>query len=178
MRTATRRITRKDIRQPDRFVVLVRSFLPYAKANRTALLAAGAVVVILATALFGWDLYRTRQNRLAAEEYARAVDLYHGGKYKEALDSFNRLEIYRSSYYSRLGMLYKANAQSALQDTNGAVETLRRLLDGEKKDPLVRQSAYVSLGYTQEQRAQWPDAAQSYSEAAKIAGPLKSDAAL
>src|SRR3954471_18361537 len=112
MRTATRRITRKDIRQPDWFVVLVRRFVALSKTNATALIAGVAVIICLGVALFGWDVYRSRQNRLAAEEYARSVDLFHAGKYKEALDSLNRLEIYRSSYYSRLGMLYKANAQA------------------------------------------------------------------
>jgi predicted negative regulator of RcsB-dependent stress response len=178
MRTATRRITRKDIRQPDRFVVLIRRLAALAKENQTALIAGIAAFLFIVVALVGWSLYRGRQNRLAAEEYARAVDLYHEGKYKESLDALGRLEVYSSTYYSRMGLLYAANAQSALQNSNAAVESLRRLLDREKKDPLMRQTAYVSLGYAQEQRGQWADAAQSYAEAEKIAGPLKSDASL
>ena len=178
MRTATRRITRKDIRQPDRFVVLIRRLAALAKENQTALVAGIAAFLFVVVALVGWSLYRGRQNRLAAEEYARAVDLYHEGKYKESLDALARLEVYSSTYYSRMGLLYAANAQSALQNGNAAVESLRRLLDREKKDLLMRQTAYVSLGYAQEQRGQWADAAQSYAEADKIAGPLKSDASL
>ncbi|HEY1266847.1 MAG TPA: tetratricopeptide repeat protein [Candidatus Binatia bacterium] len=152
--------------------------MAFAKANLTAFLAAGAVVIFVIIALVGWQLYKSRQNRLAAEEYGRAVDLYHSGNYKEALDALGRLEIYRSSYYSRLGLLYEANAQAALQDTGRAAETLHRLLDQEKKDSLLRQSAYVALGYNQEQRAQWADAAQSFVEAEKLSGPLKADATL
>ena len=178
MRTATRRITRKDIRQPDRFVVAIRRAVAFAKANQTAAVAVAAAVLFVIAATLGWGLYRSRQNRLAAEEYARAVDLYHAGKYKEALDALGRLELYSSTYYSKMGLLYAANAQAAMQDTNKAVDSLHRLLDREKKDPLLRQSAYVSLGYTQEQRAQWADAAQSYAEAEKIDGPMKADAAL
>ncbi|HEX2384925.1 MAG TPA: tetratricopeptide repeat protein, partial [Candidatus Binatia bacterium] len=178
MRTAARRITRKDLRQPDSFVLLARRFVAFAKENRNALAAAAVVVVFVVGALFGWELYKSRQNRLAAEEYGRAVDLYHLGKYKEALDALGRLEIYRSSYYSRLGLLYQANAQAAMQDTGRAAETLRQLLDREKKDPMLRQSAYLALGYNQEQREQWGDAAQSFTEAEKIPGPLQSDATL
>lgn len=178
MRTAARRISRKDIRQPDGFVLLARRFVAFSKANRNALTAAGAVVIFIVVALLGWQLYKSRQNRLAAEEFARAVDLYHTGKYKESLDALGRLEIYRSSYYSRLGLLYEANAQAAMQDTSRAADTLRRLLDLEKKDLLLRQSAYLALGYNLEQRGQWADAAQSFTEAEKIAGPLTSDATL
>jgi predicted negative regulator of RcsB-dependent stress response len=178
MRTAARRISRKDIRQPDNFVLLSRRILAFAKANRAAFVAAGAVIVFVILSLVAWQLYKSRQNRLAAEEYTRAVELYHRGNYKEAIDALGRLEIYRSSYYSRLGLLYEANAQAALQDTGRAAETLHRLLDQEKNDPLLRQSAYVALGYNQEQRSQWADAVQSFTEAEKLSGPLKTDATL
>ena len=154
MRTAARRITRKDIRRPDRFVTLIRRFLSLSAAHRTALVAGIAAFLAVLALLVGWDFYRSRQNRIASEEYARAVDLYHAGKYKEALEALNRLEIYRSSFYSRLGMLYSANAQASLQDTNRAIETLQRLLSKESKEPLVRQGAYASLGYLQEERGQ------------------------
>lgn len=178
MRTASRRITRKDIRQPDTFVVTMRRFVAFSKANQTAVAGAIAVVLLIALLLVGWNFYRSRQTRLAAEEYARAVDLYHDGKYKEALEAFGRLEIYSSTYYSRMGLLYAANAQSALQNSTAAADNLHRLLEREKKDPMLRQTAYVSLGYTQEQRGQWADAAQSFAEAEKISGPLKTDAML
>ena len=178
MRTASRRITRKEIRQPDWFVVAARRALAFSKANQTAVAAGVAGVLVVIVLILGWNLYRSRQNRLASDEYARAVDFYHDGKYKEALDALNRLEVYRSSYYSRMGLLYAANTQIALQNTTAAVDSLQRLLQQEKKDPMLRQSAYMSLGYTQEQRGQWADAARSYAEAEKIAGPMKTDAVL
>lgn len=178
MRTASRRITRKDIRRPDQFVTLVRRFISVSATHRPALTASVAVVVGILVLLLGWDFYRSRQNRLASEEYARAVDLYHAAKYKEALEALNRLEIYRSSFYSRLGLLYSANTQAALQDTTRAVETLQRLLAKEQKEPMVRQAAYASLAYSQEQRGQFQEAAASFAEAEKIPGPLKTDATL
>ena len=159
-------------------MTLLRRGMLLSKTHRAALASAIAIFVALAALLLGWDFYRSRQNRLASEEYARAVDLYHAGKYKEALEALNRLEIYRSSFYSRLGMLYSANAQASLQDTNRAVETLQRLLSKESKEPLVRQGAYASLGYLQEERGQFAEAAASFGEAEKIVGPLTSDATL
>jgi predicted negative regulator of RcsB-dependent stress response len=178
MRTAARRITRKDIRRPDRFVTMVRRFLSLSAAHRAALIAGIAASLAVLALLVGWDFYRSRQNRIASEEYARAVDLYHTGRYREALEALNRLEIYRSSFYSRLGMLYSANAQASLQDTNRAIETLQRLLSKESKEPVVRQGAYTSLGYLQEERGQFAEAAASFGEAEKIVGPLTADATL
>jgi predicted negative regulator of RcsB-dependent stress response len=176
--SSPKRITRKEIRQPDRFVTLLRRGVLLFNANRIAVFAAAAIVVRAGAALFGWPIYSSRQNTLAAEEYARAVSLYHDGKYKEALESLKRLEAYSSSFYSRLGLLYAANTQAALQDPAKAAEALRRLLAEEHKEPLVRQTAYVALGYAQEQAGQCAEAIASFAEAEKIAGPLKADASL
>ena len=139
---------------------------------------AAAILIVVVGALVGWDFYSSRQNRLAAEEYARAVNLYHDGKYKEALEALKRLEVYQSSPYGRLGLLYTANTQAALQDTAKAAEALRQLLAKEPREPIVRQTAYVSLGYMQEQAGQCQEAISSFAEAEKIAGPLKADASL
>ncbi|HEY2989623.1 MAG TPA: tetratricopeptide repeat protein [Candidatus Binatia bacterium] len=178
MRSAAKRITRKDIRQPDWFVTLLRKSISFFKINRTPVIASAAVVALVAAAFLAWDLYRGRQNRLAATEYVRAVELYHDGKYKEALEALKRLEVYRSSVYNRLGMLYTANTQNALQDTAKAADALQQLIAKEQKEPLVRQAAYMSLGYTQEQKGQYKEAAASFAAAENIAGPLKADASL
>jgi len=178
MLSAPKRITRKEIRQPDRFVTLLRRGISFFTANRAFVLMAAAILAVVVAALVGWDFYSSRQNRLAAEEYARAVNLYHDGKYKEALEALKRLEVYQSSPYSRLGLLYTANTQAALQDTAKAAVALRQLLAKEQREPIVRQTAYVSLGYTQEQSGQCREAVFSFAEAEKIVGPLKADASL
>jgi predicted negative regulator of RcsB-dependent stress response len=178
MASAPKRITRKEIRQPDRFVTLLRRSVLFFNTNRIAVVAAIAGVFLAGAALFAWDIYAGRQNRLAAEEYARAVNFYHDGKYKEALEALKRLETYSSSFYSRLGLLYTANTHAALQDAPKAAEALRQLLAKEPREPIVRQTAYVALAYAQEQAGQWREAVASFAEAEKIAGPLKEDASL
>jgi hypothetical protein len=178
MSTAPRRITRKEIRQPDRFMTLLREAVGFFATHRASVIAGAAILAVIVAAVLGWDLYHGRQNRLAAEEYARAVDLYHGGKYKEALEALKRLEIYRSSFYSRLGLLYTANTQAALEDNAKAADALRQLIAKEQKEPILRQTAYVSLAYTQEQSGQCKEAVGSFSEAEKITGPMKADATL
>jgi len=178
MLSASKRITRKDIRQPDRFVTLLRSGVSFFNENRTLVVIASAVLAITVVALLAWDFYSGRQHRQAAEEYARALNLYHDGKYKEALESFKRLEEYRSSLYSRLGLLYTANTQAALQDNAKTAATLRQLIATKPREPMLRQTAYLSLGYAQEQAGQCQEAIGSFAEAEKITGPLKADASL
>jgi len=159
-------------------MTLLRSGVSFFNANRTAVIAAAGVLAVVAAALAGWDFYASRQNRRAAEEYATAVNLYHDGKYKEALDALKRLETYKTSIYSRLGLLYTANTETALQDPAKAAAALRRLIANQPSEPIVRQTAFLSLGYAQEQAGQFGEAVSSFTEAEKMGGPLKGEASL
>lgn len=178
MAHSPRRITRKDIRRPDWFVTQVRQFSSFFSGHKKeSILGATALVVVL-LALWGWGLYRDRQDRLAAMEYSRAIDLYHDGKYREALEALTHLAIYRSSYYGRVGLLYQAHSYMALGEMPQAVAAFQDLLAKEKKEPLLRQAAYMSLGYAQEKMEKCQEATRSYAEAEKIEGPAKADATM
>ena len=66
MARPVRRITRKDIRRPDQFITLTGKLLELFAQHRTKFLALLTLIVALLFAAWGWDLYRNRQNRLAA----------------------------------------------------------------------------------------------------------------
>src|SRR5437867_1937366 len=178
MARPVRRITRKDIRRPDQFITLTGKVLELFAQHRTKFLALLILIVALLFAAWGWDLYRNRQNRLAAHEFSRALDLYHNSKYREALEALARLDIYRSSNYSALGLLYQAHSYIALKDSSNAEAKLQELLRREKKDPLLRQLALLTLGYTQERSGRFKEAVQSFSQAETLQGSFKEEALL
>jgi len=173
-----KRITRKELRQPDQFITLARRLWDLLRRYRASFLASLALVAIAALSLWGWELYRTRQNRLAAQEYSRGLALFHNRKYPEASQTFARVAAHRWSSYRSLGLLYQANSHIAAQEFGKAVPPLKELLDRERKDPFLRQLALLSLGYVHERTARWRDAAASFAEAAKIPGPLQEEALL
>ncbi len=180
MARLSKRISRKDLRQPDQFVTLSRRIYQLlTEEYRAQSAAAAALVVALLLAIWGWNVYSDRQNRLAAEVYSRAVALYHNRKYPEARDAFARLiEDYRSSTYARLGQLYQANIYIVLKQPGPAASVLQDLLNRERSDPIVRQLAFLSLAYSQEAQAQWKQAAGSFSQAEQLQGPFKEEALL
>jgi predicted negative regulator of RcsB-dependent stress response len=178
MARPVRRITRKDIRRPDQFITLTGQFLELFAQHRTKFLASLALIVALLFGAWGWDLYRTRQNRLAEREFNTALILYHNNKYREALEALAKLDIYRSSSYSTLGLLYQAHSYIALKDNSNAEAKLQELLRREKKDPLLGQLALLTLGYTQERSGRFKEAVQSFSQAEALQGPFKEEALL
>ena len=175
---APKRITRKDLRRPDQFVTLTGKLLVLFRQHKTASFAASAVVIAVFLTLWGLDLYLSRQNRLGAQEYSHALALYHSGKHREALGALSRVGVYRYSVYSRLALLYQANSYIALKEPTKAVPILQQLLNKEKKDPFLRQLAFLTLGYAQERAGRCQESIQSFAAAEKLAGPFKEDAIL
>jgi predicted negative regulator of RcsB-dependent stress response len=173
-----KRISRKDLRQPDQFITFTRRFLDLLRRHRGPFLASLALVILGAIALWGWDLYLTRHNRLAAQEYTRALGLFHNRKYLDASQTFARVAAYRWSTYRSVGLLYQANSHIALQEFGKAVPPLKKLLHQARNDPFLRQLALLSLAHAHERSGQWREAAASFAEAAKSPGPFQEEALL
>jgi predicted negative regulator of RcsB-dependent stress response len=173
-----KRITRKDIRRPDRFVTLTRTLFDLFAEHRTPVLLSLTLVLVLLAGLWGWDFYKGRQNRIAAEQYSRALSLYHQGKYRESLNAFAQVVSYRQSRYSPLALLYQANSYLALKEPAKAVETFQEFLRRERREPFLRQLAFLTLGHTQETAGQCKAAVVSFAEAAKLDGAFKEEALL
>lgn len=178
MAPSPKKFTRKDIRRPDQFIIFTRDLFHFFRNHRTTVLASSALVIVAILILWGWDLYRGRQNRLAAEEYTRGLALYHNGKYREALEALAQVSKYPASTYSRFGLLYQANSYIALKEPAKAAALLKEFLARERKNPFLRQLAFLTLANTQETAGQCKDASASFREAEKLPGPFKEEALL
>src|SRR5574341_1093927 len=178
MARSPRRITRRDIRKPDQFVAATGEIFHFIKQNRTPFIGAAVAVVLALVGIWGWDAYAQRQNRLAAKDYVRAVNLYHAGSYSDALQLFGKVKEYSLSWYRRPALLYQANSYQALDDPAKATAALQELLRKETKETFLRQLGLLSLAYLHERAGNCKEAAPHFAEAGKIAGPLKDEAIL
>ncbi len=173
-----KRITRKDIRQPDQFITFTSRVFSYFEEHRARIFVALGVVVVLSLGLWGWQQYQANQNRLASQAYARALEVFHDGKYQTALDLLDRVDAYRSPSYQRLAILYRANSHIGLKQPKDAVPLLEDFLSRTSKNSYLRQLAFSNLGYAHEMANQCKEAISAYDEAAKIDGPQKEQAFL
>lgn len=178
MATVSRRLTRKEIRRPDKFIVLTQNVSAVIQEHKSKVLLAAGILLALLLAILVWQLYVSRQNALAAEEFTRALALYRSGNYRDALPAFEKVEAYPSSRFYGLALLYQTNSHLALKDTDKGIETGRRLVRSGSPDPLVREAALTALAAAEEQKGLCKEAIQHYAGAEKIAGPLKDKALL
>ena len=173
-----KRITRKDIRQPDQFITLTSRVFGYFKEHRVKIFVALGLVIAFAFGIWGWQLNQSKQNRLASQAYASALEAFHDGKFQTALDLLDRVNAYRSPSYQRLAILYRANSHIGLKQPKDAVPLLEDFLRRTPKNSYLRQLALTNLGFAHEMANQCKEAISAYDQAANIDGPQKEQAFL
>jgi outer membrane protein assembly factor BamD (BamD/ComL family) len=178
MATASKRITRKSLRQPDWFQITTERALEFYRSNQTKVLVGVAVLLALLLGVWAWQEFKDRQNATAAGEYRRAITLFQAQNYRDAIPAFEKVQEYRWSRYSTLAYLYQTNSYMALNDYDRAMMTAQRFISATSPDSLYRQIGLVALATAEERKNLCKQAVEHYAEAEKINAPLKEKATL
>jgi predicted negative regulator of RcsB-dependent stress response len=178
MATAGKRITRKQLRQPDWFQVSSENALEYFSRHKNLVLAVLFGVILLGAAIWGWQIFKQRQNVAAAREFTKAMELYQSDNHGEAIAAFENVKSYRWSRYAVLAHLYLANSYLATNDLDRAVSEAQRSLAATRPNSLYRQIALITLATAEERKNECKAAIEHYSQAGNIAGALQGRAIL
>lgn len=177
MAAPRKRILRKEIRQPDRFMVWTGLVLDWVKAYRRQLIGAGTAIVVVVAAVVGWQYYRGYRQDLAVRDYSKALVEYQEGRYEAALEAFENLRAKGEAPYDKLANLYVANSYIALEQPAKAVEVLGGVA-GADGDGFVGQVMLVTLGLAQEMNGACEEALTTLNRALDQPGPLRQEAML
>jgi hypothetical protein len=178
MATASKRITRKDIRQPDWFQVNTEKALEFFDQHKVMVFSALGAVILIMVVVWSWKSFKDRQNIAASQEFIKATELYQQAKYAEALAAFEKVQSYRWSGYAGLAHLYQANIHLAKSDLEKALSSAQRAVTATKPNTLYRQLALMALATAEERSNQCKNAVEHFSEAHRIAGALQGGALL
>ncbi|HXF76916.1 MAG TPA: tetratricopeptide repeat protein, partial [Methylomirabilota bacterium] len=178
MATASRRISRKELRQPDWFQVATENALEYYAAHRGLVVAAGCALVLVLAMIWGWQAFKEKQNVAASKEFATALALYQSERFRDAIPAFERVKAYRWSRYSVLAHLYLANSYLATSELEKALSEAQRSLTATRPKTLYRQIALYTLATVEERNNQCRAAIDHYDQAQKIPEAFQPNAAL
>lgn len=178
MATAGKKISRKELRQPDWFQITSENALDYFNHHKSLVFGAVAGVLVIGAIIWSWQIFKERQNVAASHEFTKAMALYQGEKYKEAIAGFETVKGYRWSRYAVLAHLYLANSYLATNDLDKALSEAQRSLAATSPNGFYRQIALVTLATSEEEKKDCKTAVQHYSEAQNISGALQSRAIL
>jgi hypothetical protein len=178
MATASKRITRKQLRQPDWFQGASDNALEYFSGHKPLVLSAAAGIIVLLAAIWSWQLFKENQTIAASREFTKALSLYQNQKYSEAIAAFEKVQTYRWSRYAVLAHIYLANGYLATNQLNKALNEAERSVVATRPETLYRQIALVTQAEIEEQMKQCKAAIEHFAEAEKIVGALQSRAVL
>jgi predicted negative regulator of RcsB-dependent stress response len=168
MASTSRRLTRKELRQPDWFQTVTENAFEFYQRQRFAVYLGLAVVILLLLGIWGWGVFKERQDSMAAQEFGQAMTQYHAGKYREAIAGLEKVQTHRWSRYGNLAHLYEANSYLALNDFTKATTATQRFIVGTDQNSLMRQIGLLTLADIEERQSQCKEAIKNYTEAAKI----------
>ena len=168
MATTSRRLSRKELRQPDWFQTVTENAFEFYYRQRVAVYLGIAVVILLLLGIWGWAVFKERQDSMAAQEFGQAMTQYHTGKYREAVAGLEKVQTYRWSRYANLAHLYEANSYLALNDFTKATNAAQRFIVGTDQNSLMRQIGLLTLADIEERQSQCKEAIKNYGEAGKI----------
>lgn len=178
MATSAKHLSRKELREPDRFMVFTRRALGFVKERRLLFIVAGAVIVAAIIGISVWQIYKNNQNEQAAQHFDNAIKLFRANKHKEAIPEFEKVQAYRWSRYAALAYLYEAHNHLATNDLDKATTAAQRFVASTDQNSIYRQIGLITLGHVKELKTQCQDAIQHYAEAERITGALKESAVL
>ncbi len=145
MATASKRIRRKELRQPDWFQVNFEKALDYFESHKGIVFGAIGAAILILVIIWSWQSFKEKQNVAAALEFTKAVELYQSAKFSEALGAFEKVQSYRWSGFAGLAHLYQANIHLAKSDLDKALNSAQRAVTASTPNTLYRQLALMAL---------------------------------
>jgi hypothetical protein len=178
MATASKRLSRKALRQPDWFQITVEKLVELYETKRALVWLGVALVIAVLSGIWGWQLFKERQDDQAGQEFTRAMNLYRSEKYRDAVPAFQKVETYRWSRFSTLAHLYEANSYLASNELDKAITAAQRFIAATSPDSLYRQIGLLTLATAEVGKNQCQQAIEHYSEAERITGAFRDRAVI
>ncbi|MCC6767062.1 MAG: tetratricopeptide repeat protein [Deltaproteobacteria bacterium] len=173
MARTEQRLTRKDLRQPDEFQTLSRQALEFVEANRTAVTAALAALIVLLLAIVSYRMISQSREASASVAYTEARALLTDKKYGDAAVKFEDVASrYGGTSYGPLAILERGNALLLADQAADAVAAYEKFLRSAPPTDYLRQLAHTRLGYAQEKLGKPADAERAFATAASEPGPF------
>ncbi len=168
--THRRKLTQKELREPDELATLVDGARDFLLNNLTQVMASAAVVAVVGAIAIGVYYYERHRDNLASARFYGAITALNGGQNKLAETQFKQLaDEEPGRRLGRLARFYMASAYLADGDLAGARDSLVAFL-AEERDPMFRSLGLTNLAVVYERMDDWKKAAGAYQQAASDQG--------
>jgi tetratricopeptide (TPR) repeat protein len=169
--TQHRRITRKELKQPDEFENLLDEIGAFFVNNLRQILIASGIVLAAGAIVASIYFYERHRDEVAGDKFYSALQQLRDNNYKAAASSFAALaEAEPGLRVGHLAHFYLATAYMGENDLPKARDALVEFV-AEEHDPLYTDLALTNLGVIYERMGDYRKAAGAYGQAASVPGP-------
>jgi len=170
----TKKITKKDLTQPDSFQLALGRITGFISENKSKIYITMSVAVLMLLLFAGWYLYRNNQENSAQMLYTQAhIATMRGSLSGGQLDN-STLKLYQDvvSRYpdtkaAHLAHYRMGNLFYRLDDIETSIKSYQACLKNVSRNNELTTLAYIGLGYCYESKKDFKSALESFENAAK-----------
>lgn len=173
-----RKISRKELKQPDKLQSFFEDARDFALKNLNQVILAGVIVLIAVVVGVGTYAYELHRDSLASDQFYAAISSLNQNNYKQAEHRFAQLaKSDPGRQVGQLSRLYLGVAYLKQNDLKKARDAFASY-SKQSADPVFKNLALVDLAITYERLGQYAKAQHAYAEAARLSGPEQTTAEL
>jgi tetratricopeptide (TPR) repeat protein len=158
------KLSKRELKEPDKFQVMLSEIVLYLTENRKKLYIAGAVFVAILVIAGGWYLYDLDTEKSAQQLYTRAYYAATGegatGIFKDVLEKYPRSQAAVLTSYRLAGLYYQQ------KDFDAAIRHYEAFLQKTPDKSDLRTIAYMGLGHCYEAKKDFKNALAAFEKAA------------
>lgn len=168
-----KKITKKELTQPDSFQIALANTTKYISDNKSKIYIISGVVFLILLLSAGWYLYRLNYEGNAQKLYTKAyittlrtnlaggnIDQNVMKLYQDVISQYPGTNAANISHY-RMGNLY-----FQLNDIEASIKAYQEFLKDASKDSELTTLAYISMGYCYESKKDFKNALDFFEKAA------------
>jgi predicted negative regulator of RcsB-dependent stress response len=158
------KLSKQELKEPDKFQVILSRVLSFLAENKTRVAIAGAVFMAVLVIAAAWYLYDLNMQKNAQQLYARAFYAAAGegaaGIYRETLEKYPRSRAAMLANYRLAGLYYQQ------ADFDAAIRHYDAFLQKIPENSDLKTIAYIGLGHCHEAKKDYKNALAAFEKAA------------
>ncbi len=158
------KLSKQELKEPDKFQVMLSEMVLYLTENRKKFYIAGAVFIAILVSAGAWYLYDLDLEKSAQQLYTRAyyaaTDEGATGIYKNVLEKYPRSRVAVLTNYRLAGLYYHQ------KDFDAAIRHYEAFLQKTSDKSDLKTIAYMGLGHCYEAKKDFKNALAAFEKAA------------
>lgn len=170
-----KRITKKQLREPDEFITLTERAYHFAGEHGKKIIAGGILFLVIFLAILFYQMWERKKDEEAARAYGVASEMYERGiaqaregstpDYKEIMAKFDEvIAKFPRTLFGRLSLIYGGNIHLRQGEYDEAIKAYSAFIEKAGKQELYKYFAWDGLGHAYEGKKDYGKAIEAYQK--------------